>query len=108
MISINQFAEEFNYRHDFKYDDDKYLENKFPNIKFSNIPEAWVYQINKILSSIYDIDNISSITQVMGFISIQYKNLSHHDINLISKLENQLKLLDIDLYDELKESYNLN
>jgi hypothetical protein len=108
MKTLTQFSQEFNKRHDFQYEDCMFLPRKFPYILFVNIPEDWVCEIDRIISLLDNNSNIIAISQIMGFLVVSYNNLSTHDIKLLKKLEYQLSLSDIDLYDELKESTDLN
>lgn len=108
MITIKQFTKEFNYRHDFSYDDLNFLPDKFSSIIFNNIPEAWVCEIDRVLSLLDNVNNVQSISQTMGFLVIKFDKLSKHDIKLLSKLDEQIKLLDIDLYESCETSSLLN
>lgn len=109
MISLIQdLAKEFNYRHDFEYEDLNFLSKKYTTISFDNIPEAWVCQIDIFLSKINDIQNIQSIFQTCGFLIVNYvdnKNINSKDLKTIIKLKDQLCKVDIDLHDEFWSSH---
>jgi hypothetical protein len=108
MITVKQFTKEFNYRHNFSYDDLNFLPKKFSNILFNKIPEAWVSEIDRVLSLLDNVETIQSISQIMGFLVIKFDVISKHDINLLHKLDENIKLLDIDLYDICNTSNVLN
>jgi hypothetical protein len=108
MTTIQQFTKEFNYRHDFSYDDIDFLPKKFSNITFNNIPEAWVCEIDRVFTLLNKADGIKSVSQIMGFLVIDFDHLSRHDVKLLHGLDEQIKLLDIDLYKQFETTSLLN
>lgn len=107
MISLVQFVEIFMKRHDFIYDDADVLKNKFVHIRFNNIPEAWVYEIDIYLSKINS-TKISSVSQIMGFLHVDCTNLSTKERKILNALEKRLYSIDIDLREQLHEGIILN
>lgn len=107
MISLVQFFEIFMKRHDFVYDDIDLLRNRFSHIKFNNIPEAWVCEIDTHLSKV-DTTKISIVSQTMGFLHIDCMDLSAKDRKVLSTLEKRLYSIDIDLHEQLHEGIILN
>lgn len=107
MISIQEFYNEFLDRHDFLYSDLDYLPNKYKHIKFTNIPEAWVCQIDHCLQKLCSINNIIEISQECGFLVVS-GNVDETDIVMINKLDSRLKQLDIDLHSKLSEGIILH
>jgi len=102
MISVREFNEQWSERHDFEYDDSDFLNNKFTNILFENIPQAWVCCISDHLSSIKDLSKIISICQIMGFPVIQYENsISDKELDIVKDLERSLESIDVDLHNQL-------
>jgi hypothetical protein len=110
MITVQQLSEEFNARHDFEYEDIDFLHLNYPTIGFFRIPEAWVCPIDETLRKMTDesICTIRSISQVMGHLVIDYCPTSEQNRVLFATLDRNLKLLDIDLHDELGEGIVLH
>jgi len=109
MIDINQYNKTFQKRHQFKYDDLNFLPKKYTHIKFCNIPEAWVYPLDKILSQMKDNTTIKLIQQIMGFISIDKKcEVSSEDNLKLQRLDQMLTSVDIDIFNQLETSSVLN
>lgn len=108
-LTIEQFNYQFIKRHDFNYYDALFLSKKYKGIKFINIPEAWVCEIDFKLSKIKKLSSIKSLSQIMGFIIIETKNnILKHDLKIINMLDNRIKSIDIDLHNQLKEGIILN
>jgi hypothetical protein len=108
MISINDFNKDFIDRHDFEYDDSKFLSSKYPNIKFLNIPEAWVVVIDIFLEKMQEPFKIKIISQVMGFLSVDVGKISNADQAALKWLEKKLIQLDFDLHDAIEEGIVLH
>ena len=107
MITIEEFSKEFNKRHDFEYDDDEFLPNKYSEISFQDIPEAWVCVIDTYLSKLKDKSAISSISQVMGLCVIAGES-SSEDKKILQCLEKTISDIDMDLHEQLKSGIILN
>ncbi|MFA5757962.1 MAG: hypothetical protein WC942_01095 [Clostridia bacterium] len=109
MVSVYEFSEIFNHRHDFNCTDINILSDKYTNIIFKNIPEAWILEIDKFLSLIKQPKKIFKISQEFGFLVIFHNDkLIQHDKEILQQLENNLTILDIDLHSQLKEGIILN
>jgi hypothetical protein len=105
---IGQFSIEFTKRHDFAYEDINYLPNKYYHIAFKDIPEAWVCPIDLCLEKMEEPVKVSGISQHCGFAIIYCDNVSDSDRKLLNNLENTLRLLDLDLHEQLKDSIELH
>lgn len=101
MISLQQFSKEFLERHDFEYEDSNFLSHKYQHIKFLDIPEAWVFQIDDALGMLDRPMSVRSISQVMGLIVFDVQDLNDHDKLILKKLEEKIISLDKDLHDLL-------
>jgi hypothetical protein len=107
MISVPEFHKEFLDRHDLVYPDSDYLRNKYKHIKFTNIPEAWVYQIDRFLQALCAPSKVTEVAQECGFLVVN-GNIPEIDKEAIKKLDAQLRKLDIDLYEQLSEGIVLH
>lgn len=107
MISVPEFHKEFLDRHDFVYQDSDYLGNKYRHIKFINIPEAWVYQIDHCLQALCAPRKVTEVAQECGFLVVN-GSIPEIDREAIKKLDAQLRKLDIDLYERLSEGIVLH
>ena len=104
MISLPEFHKHFVGRHDFDSPDLNVLEHRFSRIQFNAIPEAWICEIDKALSKMEAPNKVLSISQVMGFVTIQlrqFDTLSNNDLLVLKSLETRLEDIDIDLRKEL-------
>lgn len=102
MISVPEFDQEFSARHEFVFEDSNFLRAAYPSIRFSDIPEAWVCLIDTYLRKMQDPTSIRSISQVYGLIVLDVGSVSEHDKKVLRVLEDGIKMLDVDLYDQLK------
>lgn len=107
MISLTEFNEIFKQRHDFLSEDLKVLENNFPHIKFNNIPEAWICEIDSYLNKI-DSSGVKSLNQTMGFLHIDCKKITKQDCKVLKSLEKKIYKLDVDIHNQLHEGIILN
>jgi hypothetical protein len=105
---MNDFNKDFIDRHDFEYDDSRFLSSKYPSIKFSNIPEAWVIMIDSALLKMKEPLKIKSISQVMGHLSVDVSDVSDVDRALLRWLEKKLIELDFDLHSTIEEGIVLH
>ena len=108
MISVQQFHDQFVDRHEFSYEDSVVLAKRFKHISFRDIPEAWVYEIDKFLSMMFQVRKVRSVSQVYGFLVIDCGELLEFDKNLLGDLEEHLKVLDIDLHNQIEEGIILH
>jgi hypothetical protein len=108
MVSLDEFREQFTERHEFVYSDLNVLKKRFKHISFRDIPEAWVYAIDKTLSMMNQRRRIKSISQVYGFLVVDCARMSDFDRNLLKTLELELKVLDIDLHEKIEEGIILH
>lgn len=108
MITVNQFSAEFSQRHDFIYQDFNFLPKKYNNICFRDIPEAWVCLIDETLSKFEDISKVKSISQFHGFCIVDCSNVSDTDQKLLIALDASIRLIDIDLHDQLEDGIVLH
>lgn len=108
MISMNDFNKNFIDRHDLEYDDSIFLSSKYPSIRFSDIPEAWVVVIDMALEKMQEPERVQSISQVMGHLSIDVGKVSNRDQAALKWLERKLVELDIDLHNGLEEGIVLH
>lgn len=109
MISIQEYNKQFIARHDFSYADIKFLPNKYSNILFKDIPEAWVCCIDDYLSRIKEHNKVVSISQIYGFPVIQYENdINSKDFEILKQLERTILCMDVDLQDQLDSGAVIN
>ncbi len=108
MVSIDEFKSQFIERHEFVYSDLDVLRKRFKHILFNDIPEAWVYAIDKTLSIMSQPNKIHSVSQVFGFLVVDCAKMSDFDKNLLKTLELELKVLDIDLHEQIEEGIVLH
>lgn len=90
-MNLIAYKKEFDYRHDWDADELNILQSKWPTIKFKNIPQAWIFAIDKILST-NNILDIKEIRQDYGQVIV----LPHNNY-IENKLENIIKKIDMDL-----------
>jgi hypothetical protein len=102
MINIVQFGSEFNKRHDFKYEDIDFLPNKYSHIDFKDIPEAWVCPIDHCLEKMEHLMKVSEISQYSGLLVVHCDNVSENDKQLLAELDKTLRLIDLDLHEQLE------
>lgn len=103
MINIEQFNSEFSKRHDFIYEDINFLPKKYSNISFKEIPEAWVCPIHHCLSKMEDPTKVTGISQYCGLLVISSSNVSSTDQKLLDSLDKNIRLLDLDLHEQLEK-----
>ena len=108
MISIPEFHKHFVARHDFESPDLSSLKHRFRHISFNDIPEAWIYEIDKALSKMESPNKVLSVSQVMGFVIIRFDSLSNTDLSILKTLEERLEVIDIDLRKELDSGIMLH
>jgi hypothetical protein len=99
MVSIDEFVKIFKDRHNFKYDDEDYLDDKYICIVFRDIPEAWVCVIDKYLCKIED--KVISVSQICGQIVVKHRKLDGKEEKILKKLENEIVIIDKDLHSSL-------
>jgi hypothetical protein len=102
MINIVQFGSEFNQRHDFEYEDKDFLPKKYSHISFREIPEAWVCPIDHCLDLMEESNKISEVSQYSGLLVVHCTDVSEHDQHLLDELEKTLRLIDLDLHEQLE------
>jgi len=102
MINIVQFGSEFNKRHDFEYEDIDFLPKKYNHISFRKIPEAWVCPIDHCLEKMEDLMKVSEISQYSGLLVVHCDNISENDRQLLVELDKTLRLIDLDLHEQLE------
>lgn len=114
-----KLSKTFNVRHDFNTFDVNLLQENFPNVKFQNIPTAWVCLIDSFLNDVFDLNQNLNITITQSFglfiVSFSDKDIIDDNIhNLISKYESEIYDIDKDLHSDfekksshLKEFYEL-
>lgn len=104
-MNLKKIAKEFNKRHDFNSDDLKVLQNNFPNIKFKNIPEAWIVLIDSMLLELKKYNYIvNNVSQYFGHLIIKSSNTDIKFKKIVAKYEKNLYSIDIDLHDTLRKS----
>lgn len=102
-MDTEKFADEFRKRHTFGGEDVGVLKNKFPNISFHNIPDAWVIGIDEFLSRINP-KLITTLRQACGFFYISVSDLDLGDDfwDQVERIERKLYDLDKDLHEALE------
>ena len=104
-MTTEEFANEFQKRHSFGGDDVGVLKNKYPNISFHNIPDAWVLGIDEFLDRVC-IRSIAAIRQACGFfhVSVVEESLGDGFWDQVEIAERKLYGLDRDIHEALKRS----
>lgn len=94
-------------RHDFEDSDLNLLQSKYPDVLFSNIPQAWILPIDNMLEDIYSVDpEIKlSVKQMFGFLIIDEiphnPDFLHTFKEIINSCEKLIYQLDLDLHNEI-------
>lgn len=93
----------FKYRHDFISEDLNLLKQKYNNISFNNIPEAWIIILDDFLQ--IHADKVIEVSQHFGFLSIIYCQHTYLETNLLQDIlkdqrrtEKRLEKIDLDLF----------
>jgi hypothetical protein len=95
--SLNSFAKEFIFRHEFNDSDINVLKSKNKNIKFQNIPKAWIVIIDSMLSKIKS--KIKLVSQHCGFLVVDWMEQPNQcDLDVIKIAEYKLYQADYDLH----------
>jgi hypothetical protein len=98
---LETFAREFKARHSFDGDDVTVLRENFPEVTFTDIPDAWVLGLDELLSRIPPAE-VLNISQRNGFlfVSIRDGEWANSDIlwDEIEKAESKIYDLDSDLH----------
>lgn len=102
MSLLDSFNAEFVDRHDFYSDDLNILFGKWQNIKFENIPEAWIILIDNMLLDLSKFNILPKrITQSFGQLLVIWgflDNITEIQENIIKSTSEEIKLIDEDLY----------
>lgn len=102
--SLKTFGTIFNQRHSFDSDDHNTLQNNFPDIKFSCIPDAWIILIDNMLRKIGS--HVVEVQQFFGLFIVRLKNIKQDTLDICNKTisfyEKRLYLIDQDLHAEFK------
>lgn len=108
-FNLKELSDIFNSRHDFNSSELNTLYSKFDQIKFENIPEAWIILIDELLSKVGD--NIICVSQKFSYLCINIKNGLDDNkkdltLNTVKYFENKLYEIDADIHtNSLKEIY---
>lgn len=102
-MNLFNFQEIFNQRHKFQHEDLQVLKERWPNIQFNNIPDAWIWPIDILLSRLRYNNPISEIRQEFGQICFIYnKKPSKYQNHVIKKCESEIYNIDFDINNELR------
>ena len=96
-MSLLALKKEFDKRHEFDTEDVKYLYKRYPKIKFSNIPLAWVINIDDLLCDLPH-SIISEIRQDFGQPIFIFKDDLSKYKSKIDECERRLLSIDKDLH----------
>ena len=99
MSKLFEFKKEFDKRHDFESSDLNYLYKKYSNIVFSNIPYAWVINIDDMLCELPH-TSIAEIRQDFGQPIFILKNKEEKEKyqSILNKFDKALRYIDKDLH----------
>lgn len=90
-MDLINYKKEFDSRHDWDDGELNILQSKWPQIKFKNIPQAWIIPIeNFLLKS--NLDNIKEIRQEYGQLIVS------NDKMIENRLDSIIKKIDMDLW----------
>lgn len=98
MFGWNEIEKEFDYRHEFDDSELDILIERWPSVKFSRIPLAWIIIIDDMLSRLRYNKPIYEIRQEFGHLIILSRPLSDNQRKIIQHAEEQLYLIDTDLH----------
>lgn len=108
MITVEQFNTEFINRHNFTYEDIDFLPKKYYYIAFKDIPEAWVCPIDLALEKLQDPMKVMKIFQYSGFLIIDCDNILNEDRKILNELDQTIRLIDYDLYEQLEDGIEIH
>jgi len=104
-MDLQKLEKEFSYRHDFGDSDLNVLGCKYPNIRFNQIPTAWIILLDMMLEKISDCKFISSITQMSGILCVDVvSELSAESDLAISICKKKIEKIDLDLWQDIGSS----
>jgi hypothetical protein len=99
-VNLIEFRKAFERRHDFYSEDLHRLKNKYPEITFFDIPEAWIYKIDEHLSRMKRPSFLESINQICGFV-VTTKSADPADQEIFDEMLEELYVIDLDIRKEL-------
>ena len=91
ITKLNKLDYEFKKRHDFNTEQFLLLKNKYPEVDISEIPDAWIILIDKLLSR----TNIKKVTQRYGLLIVD------KECKFSQLIEEKLYEIDKDLHEEI-------
>ena len=103
MLLYN-FKKIFDARHDFNDSDIEVLKGRYPQIRFINIPTAWIVVIDEMLCSMRYHNPIVAVKQEFGQLIIDFSNDPEYQKYIdqyqkyITVAENKVFNIDKDLY----------
>lgn len=98
-MSWDSLKYQFNNRHDFESEQLAVLKKKFPKIKFSGIPDAWIVIVDQMLRNMRELGTVKEIRQEYGQLVVEF--LKGYEIPdnkaCIQEAESKIYNLDKDL-----------
>ena len=104
---METYKETFDVRHEFESEDLEILRERWPGIRFVNIPDAWIFIIDEMLGVMrYDL-RIKEIRQEYGQFIVVHDELSDSHKKILKKCEAAIYKTDVDLFEQLGPSHEL-
>ena len=96
-MNLEIFKREFDYRHDWDIEEENVLKTNWPNIKFHNVPLAWIIPIDDLLQKVNK--PIKEIRQEYGQLIILHDLFnSQQQQQYINDTEEIIQAIDLDLF----------
>lgn len=89
---------EFDGRHDFEDDDLNILFERWPNIKFENIPVSWIVPVDEMLCHMRLNNPVKEVRQHFGQLIVITDVLTDKQKKIVKATENKIYSIDKDLY----------
>lgn len=99
-MSLLETKNEFDHRHEFGDDDLDILSDRWPNVKFINIPSAWIWVIDEMLCTLRYDNPIKEIRQEFGQLIIMTGKTTLNQAKIIRGTEIKILAIDADLIAE--------
>ena len=97
MSKLLTFKKEFDLRHEFQSEDLTTLKERWPNVKFVNIPEAWILILDTMLCKLRYHNPVRVIRQDYGQLVVLHDPLRQRQQKIISDAEEAIYAIDEDI-----------
>ncbi len=100
MSSLLAIKKAFDERHDYSSEDLSVLQERWPEVKFVNIPDAWILILDTMLCRLRYDNPVREIRQEYGQLVVLHKPLRKRQKEVIQQAERQIYAVDADLMAE--------